>query len=151
MLVQCAGIPYKPKLEAIASPIRSTTKPTYYVPKEHPSMASSGSPCLGVRARPQSWHPLAPTWMLFGDLGRGLGNGRYMGLVMDCYGGFYGILAGLNKSTDHPSIWYYLPGSPATSIVGYCFWRLPYIFPISTRTQESTLWVTGLLEQCPCK
>ena len=27
-----------------------------------------------------------------------------MGLIMACYGGLWGILSGLTKSTDHPSI-----------------------------------------------
>ena len=39
-------------------------------------------------------------WMLFGDLASRLRNGRYL---LACYGGLYGILAGLTKSTDHPS------------------------------------------------
>ena len=31
-----------------------------------------------------------------------------IGLIMACYGGLYGILTGLSKSTDHRSI----PGNP---------------------------------------
>ena len=34
-----------------------------------------------------------------------------MGLIMACYLGLYGILSGLTKSTDHPSIWYRVYGS----------------------------------------
>ena len=38
-----------------------------------------------------------------------------IGLLMACYGGLYGILSGLTKSTDHPS----------SSLLGSVLWEPP--------------------------
>ena len=43
------------------------------------------------------------TWMLFGDLRTGLGNGPYGASYGFLFGLTLGVLSGLTESTDHPS------------------------------------------------
>ena len=44
-----------------------------------------------------------------------------MGLLMACYGGLWGILHGLTKSTDHPSRYSYPKGPKYPKIHAYVY------------------------------